>query len=206
MSMKWVREQYKVPAKRGMTVRYRGQAGTILSAANGQIIVRMTPDSGHSYKIRLHPTDVLYEPDHLPQDGAGFEPAKPPPNQPYPISFAEAIRTAQEVAQQMQREADAALEAEARRHAPYEDDDMRKAYNRLLPATLALHVEYDNGVEGEIAHVQTDVLREALEAAEEMCEAWETCHPNPDGIIAARLRLVMEAREKASRKSRSEEG
>lgn len=52
MSMKWVREHYAVPAKRGGRLRFLGVEGTIISAIHQNLRVRM--DDGRT--VTLHPT------------------------------------------------------------------------------------------------------------------------------------------------------
>lgn len=67
MSMAWVRKHYKVPAKRGMRVRYTGEGddkpelGTIRSARGGHLQIQM--DSSR-FALPFHPTWKL---EYLPE-------------------------------------------------------------------------------------------------------------------------------------------
>lgn len=60
MSMAWVRKHYKVPAKRGMRVRYTGgkapELGTITSATNGRLNIRL---DSRKWTSQFHPTFKL---------------------------------------------------------------------------------------------------------------------------------------------------
>lgn len=58
MSMAWVRKYYRVPAKRGMRVRFTGgksspELGTITSASNGRLNIRL---DGLNHSRQFHPT------------------------------------------------------------------------------------------------------------------------------------------------------
>ncbi|MFD4457675.1 hypothetical protein [Nocardia sp. NPDC058480] len=57
MSMKYVRDYYAVPAKRGGRVRYTGdkepQLGTITSARQGGLLIRL---DGDKRSLPFHPT------------------------------------------------------------------------------------------------------------------------------------------------------
>lgn len=57
MSMKWVRKNYRVPAKRGGRVRYTGcgrdELGTICSASGGRLNIRL---DGVNHTMPFHPT------------------------------------------------------------------------------------------------------------------------------------------------------
>lgn len=62
MSMAWVRKYYGVPAKRGGRVEYTGygrsQLGTIVSASNGRLNIRL---DGVKHATPFHPTcDLRY--------------------------------------------------------------------------------------------------------------------------------------------------
>lgn len=67
MSMAWVRKNYRVPAKRGMRVRYTGEGkdkpelGTITSASNGRLNIRL--DRYPNEPMPFHPT---WELEYLP--------------------------------------------------------------------------------------------------------------------------------------------
>lgn len=53
MSMEYIREYYKVPAKRGMSVKYQGKLGLIVGADGAYLKIRLNGES----EIRLyHPT------------------------------------------------------------------------------------------------------------------------------------------------------
>ena len=64
MSLKWIREQYNVPAKRGGRVRYTGssqeQFGTILRATGHLLRIQM---DGQTFAGLYHPT---WELEYLP--------------------------------------------------------------------------------------------------------------------------------------------
>lgn len=54
--MKWVRDHYDVPAKRGGRIRFEGRLGTIASATH---YLRVRMDDGQ--RVLLHPTwRVIY--------------------------------------------------------------------------------------------------------------------------------------------------
>ncbi len=59
MSMKWIRENYDVPAKRGGRVIYTGgktdERATIMSARNGSLRIRFD-GSAHTHPLPFHPT------------------------------------------------------------------------------------------------------------------------------------------------------
>lgn len=52
MTMQYIRSYYKVPAKRGMSVKYKGVGGVILSADH-YVKVRLE----NKRVVRIHPTD-----------------------------------------------------------------------------------------------------------------------------------------------------
>lgn len=53
MSMEYIREYYKVPAKRGMSVKYQGKLGLIVGADGAYLKIRLNGES----EVRLyHPT------------------------------------------------------------------------------------------------------------------------------------------------------
>jgi len=54
MSMKYIRDQYGVPAKRGARISFEGRKGTIVAASN-YIHVRFD-DQQFKRPLRLHPT------------------------------------------------------------------------------------------------------------------------------------------------------
>ena len=57
MSVKYVRDTYKVPAKRGMTVMVDGQPGRIVSFPGAYIGVRFQDTAAHGkFTHRCHPT------------------------------------------------------------------------------------------------------------------------------------------------------
>lgn len=65
MSMKWIRDRYKVPAKRGMNVIAQGDRGTIVGSRNGYLRIQI---DGQKKIFSFHPTDdIKYFP--LPQIG-----------------------------------------------------------------------------------------------------------------------------------------
>jgi len=57
MSMEYIREYYKVPAKQGARVRYSGgreaHLGTIVSASGGHVNIRL---DGQRHALPYHPT------------------------------------------------------------------------------------------------------------------------------------------------------
>jgi hypothetical protein len=53
MGMKWIREYYKVPARRGVQVRYRGWAGVITGATGQYLRIRLNGDKRSDV---YHPT------------------------------------------------------------------------------------------------------------------------------------------------------
>lgn len=53
MSMKWIRDHYKVPAKRGMKVIAQGQRGTIVGSKNEYLRIRI---EGEKNILSFHPT------------------------------------------------------------------------------------------------------------------------------------------------------
>ncbi len=65
MSMKYIRDYYKVPAKRGGRVKWFdsrvGQFlfGTITSATN-YVRVRFDGECHKTYRANIHPTDLVY--------------------------------------------------------------------------------------------------------------------------------------------------
>lgn len=61
MSLKYIRQHYKVPAKRGMRVRFHGKVGRITGAFNAYLHVRF---DGEKFRTTLHPT---YEVEYLDQ-------------------------------------------------------------------------------------------------------------------------------------------
>jgi len=68
MNLAWIRKHYKVPAKRGMRVRYTGktgtvQLGTITAARQGYLQVRL---DGERKAKSYHPT---WEIEYLPEAG-----------------------------------------------------------------------------------------------------------------------------------------
>jgi hypothetical protein len=56
MSMKWIRDLYKVPAKRGMKVIAQGERGTIVGSRNGYLRIRI---DGRKNVFSFHPTDDI---------------------------------------------------------------------------------------------------------------------------------------------------
>lgn len=69
-SMQYVRSRYRVPAKRGMTVRYTGDAsgeimlGRITSASNGRIMIRFEGKFFGKRSVPAHPTWKIEYLDH----------------------------------------------------------------------------------------------------------------------------------------------
>jgi hypothetical protein len=67
VSMKWVRDNYGVPAKRGGRVRYTGDGkpryGTITASRHGSLRIRL---DGDKHPMPFHPT---WELEYLPEEG-----------------------------------------------------------------------------------------------------------------------------------------
>ncbi len=59
MSLKYIRTYYKVPAKRGVRVRFHQQAGegVITGASGPHVMVRR---DGLRHALPYHPTDLIY--------------------------------------------------------------------------------------------------------------------------------------------------
>ncbi len=55
MSLKYIREYYEVPAKRGKPVRYRGKAGVVTGSSGALVKVRL---DGQKHARPYHPTDL----------------------------------------------------------------------------------------------------------------------------------------------------
>ncbi len=59
MTMQYIRDRYKVPAKRGGRIKYTGsqsgqpRMGTITSASRGYLNIRL---DGHNHSMPYHPT------------------------------------------------------------------------------------------------------------------------------------------------------
>jgi hypothetical protein len=53
MGMKWIRDRYKVPAKRGMEVTAQGIRGTIVGSKNGYLRIRIDE---RKRILSFHPT------------------------------------------------------------------------------------------------------------------------------------------------------
>ena len=58
MSMKYIRDTYKVPAKRGGRVRWNNSEGTIYGTDMARLKVRF---DGDACQVILHPTDERLE-------------------------------------------------------------------------------------------------------------------------------------------------
>ena len=56
MSMKYIREYYGVPVKRGAQILFRGWPGKVISTRNAHIVVVLDKDT--KTKLIIHPTDV----------------------------------------------------------------------------------------------------------------------------------------------------
>lgn len=57
MSMKYVRNMYGVPAKRGKLVGYKGRKGVITSSRGGRLCALI---DGYKYPMAFHPWDLDY--------------------------------------------------------------------------------------------------------------------------------------------------
>lgn len=55
MSLKYIRDYYGVPAKRGQPVRWRTLLGQIISASGPHVVVRL--DNFPKQRVILHPKD-----------------------------------------------------------------------------------------------------------------------------------------------------
>lgn len=66
MSMSYIRNHYKVPAKRGLRVRFQGRSGVITGTVDAHLRVRM--DDGE--RVTLHPTWQVEYLDHPLKGGA----------------------------------------------------------------------------------------------------------------------------------------
>jgi hypothetical protein len=51
--MKWIRDRYKVPAKRGMKVAAQGERGIIIGSKNGYLRIQI---EGRKKNLLFHPT------------------------------------------------------------------------------------------------------------------------------------------------------
>lgn len=55
MSLRYIREYYGVPAKRGEPVKYRGKIGVVTGCSDPHVRVRL---AGEKIALPYHPTDL----------------------------------------------------------------------------------------------------------------------------------------------------